>query len=380
MDSRIPRIAVVCMMSLLIALPLMAQAGKPAEPAVVARFQGTVITDDELTKAAAQDLEKLELERVQFNANWERDKNRILEANLSRLLEERLLQAEAAQRGIPKDQFLKSELQGKVKDPTEDDVKAYYEANKERINQPLLQISSKIYDYLKAQNYNTAREALVEKLKQSHGVTVLLQPLRSSVDTDGRPSTGPVEAPVTLVEFSDFQCPYCARLYQTLHQIVKQYGTRVRLVYRNFPLSQLHPFAEKAAEAGLCASDQGQFWQMHDLIFQTQSQLKDEDLKAKAAQLKLDVEAFNSCLASGKNADKVKQDLYAGYKLGVTGTPALFINGRFVNGAVPFEDIAKNIDEELKAPSQVKQAGSGHPGSAGVPPALTKANDRPLPQ
>ncbi len=357
MGSRIPKIAVVCVMNLLIAFPLMAQAGKPAEPAVAARFQGTVITDDELTKAAAQDLEKLELERIQFNANWERDKHRILEVNLSRILEEKLLQAEAVQRGITKEQLLESELQGKVKEPTEDDVKAYYEANKQRINQPLLQISSKIFDYLKQQNYSSAKEALVEQLKQSHGVTVLLQPLRASVDTEGSPSRGPAEAPVTLVEFSDFQCPYCARLFQTLHQILNQYGTQVRLVYRNFPLLQIHQYAEKAAEAGLCASDQGQFWQMHDLMFQTQGQLRDEDLKAKAAQLKLDVETFNSCLASGKNADKVKQDLYAGAKLGITGTPALFINGRFVSGAVPFEDIAKIINEELKAPSQVKQAG-----------------------
>ncbi len=88
---------------------------------------------------------------------------------------------------------------------------------------------------------------------------------------------------------------------------------------------------------------------MHDLIFQTQGQLKEDDLKAKAAQLKLNVDAFNSCLASGKNAERVKQDLYAGVRLGVTGTPVLFINGRFVSGAVPFEDIAKIIDEELKA-------------------------------
>jgi len=357
MNSKILRDGVVCLslLGLLMPLPLLASGDKPAEPEIVASFQGIVITKDELAKVSAKDFEALELERAQFNASWERNKHQVLEMNLSRLLEEKLLQAEAARRGITKDQLLEGELKGKYKEPTEDDVKAYYEANKQRINQPLIQISSQIFNYLKAQNYNQAKEALVERLKQTHGVTVSLRPLRSSVDIEGSPSEGPSAAPVTLVEFSDFQCPYCARLFKTLHEILNKYPSQVRLVYRNFPLPQLHPNAEKAAEAGLCAADQGQFWQMHDLLFQTQDQLKEADLKTKAAQLKLNVEAFDSCLASGKNADKVKQDLYAGAKLGVTGTPALFINGRFVSGAVPFEDIAKIIDEELRS-SQTKQA------------------------
>jgi len=359
MDSKFLRSAIISAISVLTPIPLLAQSVKTAEPAIVARFEGITITQDDLNKASAQDLEKLEMERIQFNANWERNKHQVLETNLSRILEEKVLQAEAAQRGITKDQLLEKELQGKVKEPTEDDVKAYYEANKQRINQPLLQISSQIYSYLKTQSYNQAKSALVEQLKQAHGVKVSLQPLRDSVETEGSPFQGPANAPVTLVEFSDFQCPYCANLFTTLHQVTAKYGPQVRLVYRNFPLVQIHPYAEKAAEAGLCAFDQGQFWQMHDLMFQAQGQLKEEDLKAKAAQLKLNVEQFNSCLASGQHVGQVKQDLYAGSKLGVTGTPALFINGRFVSGAVPFEEIAKIIDEELKSPGQLaKQVAS----------------------
>jgi predicted DsbA family dithiol-disulfide isomerase len=352
MNSRIPRIAASCLMSLFISL-FMSRTAKPGESEVVAKFQGNVITESDLTKAAQKDLENLELERIQFNANWERDKHRVLETNLSRLLEEKLLQAEAAQRGITKEQLLESELQGKVKDPTEDDIKSYYEANRQRISQPLLQITTQIYNYLKDQNYNKAKAILVDRLTQTHGLTVSLQPFRMSVNTEGNPFKGNAEAPVTLVEFSDFQCPYCSALFKTLQQIMRQYGAQVRLVYRNFPLIQIHPYAEKAAEAGLCAGDQGQFWQMHDLLFQTQGQLKEDDLKAKAAQLKLDTEAFNSCLSSGRNAEKVKRDMNAGFKLGVGGTPALFINGRFLSGAVPFEEIAKIIDEELR--TQTKQ-------------------------
>jgi protein-disulfide isomerase len=339
-------------------LSLLADADKPTESAIVARFQGTVITEEELTKASTRDLEKLELDRIQFNASWERNKHQVLEMNLSRLLEEKLLQAEASKRGITANQLLDSELKDKYKEPTEADVKAYYEANSQRIKQPLIQITSQIYSYLKARNYNDAKNAFIEQLKRTHEVKVSMQPLRSSIDTKGSPSKGPSEASVTLVEFSDFQCPYCAGFFKTLYAIMKRYPSQVRLVYRNFPLSQLHPDAEKAAEAALCAADQGQFWQMHDLLFQTQSLLTQDDLKAKAAQLKLDVEAFNSCLASGRNTQRVKQDLFTGIRLGVTGTPTLFINGRFISGAVSFEDMERIIDEELSQNSSDQAQGA----------------------
>jgi protein-disulfide isomerase len=351
MDRRIFSGVIVCIVTVLSPIPLRSQSGS-ADGQVVARFQGGTITQDELSKFSSDDLEKLELERQQFEANWQRSRHQVFEASLARLLEDKLLQAEAAKRGMTKDQLLEKELQGKVKDPTEEDVKAYYEANKQRINQPLLQISSQIFQYLKSENYNRSKAVLVDQLKGAYGVTATLEPLRSKVETEGSPSEGQATAPVTLVEFSDFQCPYCANLFGTLRQVMQRYGTQVRLVFRNFPLSQIHPYAEKAAEAGLCAADQGQFWSMHDLMFQTQAQLKEEDLKAKAAQLKLNTEIFDACLTSGKNAGKVKQDLYAGSKLGIAGTPALFINGRFVSGAVPLNEIARIIDEELKSSTQ----------------------------
>ncbi len=351
-DLKYFRIAIGCLILMLMPVLSAAQAGKPPEPVVVAKFQGTVITQEELDKYAAQDLQKLQLERTQFEMKYARDKDQILQNNLTKLLEDKLLTAEAARRGITKDQLLDAELKGKYKDPTEDEVKAFYEANKQRINQPLPQISSQLMSYLSAQNYNNARTAFIDRLKQSYGVTVAFQPQRSNVEVEGYPAEGPADAPVTLVEFADFQCPYCASLDSTLRQVLTKYAAQVRLVYRNFPLVQIHQNAEKAAEAGLCAADQGHFWEMHDLMFQSQSQLKDIDLKAKAAQLKLDVEAFNSCLDSGQKADKVKQDLYAGASLGVTGTPVLFINGRFVSGAVPFADIARIIEEELKSSAQ----------------------------
>ena len=339
-------------MSMLIPAFPAAQTGKVPEPGVVARFQGAVITQDELTKFSAADLERLELERAQFDAKMERARHEIMETNLARLLEGKLLQAEATKKGVSAKEVLDQALQGKVKEPTEEDARAYYEANKGRINQPLLQISGQIRQYLKSESYSAAKTAYIDQLKREWGATVYVEPLRASVETTGSLSRGPAAAPVTLVEFSDFQCPFCANYRATLQQVLEKYGDQVRLVFRNFPLAQIHPMAQKAAEAGLCAGDQGHFWEMHDLMFQTQGQLKEDDLKVKAAQLKLNMDVFNSCLTSGQNASRVNQDLIAGTRLGVSGTPALFINGRFLQGAVPFENIARIIDEELKSTSR----------------------------
>ena len=327
-----------------------AEADRPNAD-VVATFKGEPITEEDLQKAAAADLEKLELSRLQAEAGYKRNQHQILEADLSRLLEERVLDAEAAKRGISREDLLKTELEGKVKEVTQQAVNTFYEQNKQRISKPLEQVKPQIEQYLKNENYNRAKEELVDRLKMEYGVTVKLEPYRVKVETAGSPSRGSETAPVTIVEFSDFQCPYCARLHTTLRDLLAKYGDEVRLVYKQFPLPQLHPDAEMAAEASLCAADQGQFWEMHDLMFQTQNQLKEDDLINEAAKLHLDPVAFNKCLSSGQHAEQIKRDEYEGSTLGVAGTPALFINGRFLSGAVPIEDIARIINEETQKSS-----------------------------
>jgi len=152
---------------------------------------------------------------------------------------------------------------------------------------------------------------------------------------------------VTIVEFSDFECPYCSRVIPALEQVLDTYGDQVRLVFRQFPLNNIHPNAQKAAEASLCANDQGKFWEMHDLMFKEQRSLELEQLKEKAARLELDVEAFNECVDSSKYAEAVMSDQEAASRVGVSGTPALFINGRFLSGAQPYEQLAVVIDAEL---------------------------------
>jgi protein-disulfide isomerase len=173
-------------------------------------------------------------------------------------------------------------------------------------------------------------------------------PPRTEIATAGFPARGPATAPVTIVEFSDFECPFCGRLFPTLKAVENIYLDRVRIVYRQFPLRRIHPMAEKAAEAALCANEQGRFWDMHDSLFSDQEHLMVDALKARAAALKLDTAAFNACLDSGREAATIDKDIAEGTKAGVTGTPAMFINGRMLVGAQPFAAIQAIIEEELQ--------------------------------
>lgn len=168
--------------------------------------------------------------------------------------------------------------------------------------------------------------------------------------SDDDPSLGNPEATVTIVEFGDFQCPFCARLFhETLPQIKEQYVKtgKVRFVYRDFPLSSIHAMAQKAAEAAECADEQEKFWPYHDILYQRQQSLSIANLKTWASEIGLNSAQFDACLDSGKYTDEVQKDLSAGQLAGVTGTPATFVNGRLISGAVPFETFKAVIEEEL---------------------------------
>jgi protein-disulfide isomerase/copper chaperone CopZ len=158
---------------------------------------------------------------------------------------------------------------------------------------------------------------------------------------------GDFNAPITLVEFSDFECPFCARHYPTLKKILEDYKGKVRLVYKHFPLS-FHPNAQKAAEASECAAEQGKFWEYHDKLFENfQNGYSLEKFKQWAKELGLDTTKFNDCLDSGKYAQKVKNDYQEGLQKGVKGTPSVFVNGELVVGAVPYEVLKQKIDSLL---------------------------------
>lgn len=160
---------------------------------------------------------------------------------------------------------------------------------------------------------------------------------------------GDMDAPVTIVEFSDFECPFCERYYSdTYKQIDEQYikTGKVRYVFRDYPLS-FHPNAQKAAEAAQCAGDQGKFWEMHDMIFENQHAMGVSNLKSYAEGMGLDSQQFDQCLDSGKYAQEVLDDQQDGARLGVSGTPSFFINGKNIVGAQPFETFKEAIEAEL---------------------------------
>ena len=170
------------------------------------------------------------------------------------------------------------------------------------------------------------------------------------VSIDDDPVLGNENAPVTMVEFSDFQCPFCGTFRrETFNKIKEEYidTNKIKLIYRDFPLREIHPFAQKAAEAAECADEQGKFWEYHDILFENQQKLDDEDLKKYAADLKLDTSEFNDCLESGKMTEEVNKDYNEGSSYGIDGTPAFFINGISLSGALPFESFKTIIDKEL---------------------------------
>ena len=262
-----------------------------------------------------------------------------------------MLIAEAAKgSGMSLEAYEESQVAGRVKPVTDADVVAFYQAN---INQmegrPLEAMAPAINRYLGEQRRAQARQAWLADLRtKGPDVRVMIDAPRHEVAlaaTD--PSTGAASAPVTIVEFSDFQCPYCRQVAPTLKQIRDKYGDRVRVVWKDFPLTQIHPQAFKAGEAGHCAAEQGKFWEYHDRLFANQEALQPTDLKRHAADLGLDRAKFDACLDSSKYGDRVREGVAQGSRLGVNSTPTMYVNGRLVSGAQPYEVIAAVIEEEL---------------------------------
>ena len=208
----------------------------------------------------------------------------------------------------------------------------------------------KIRASLQQRKLAAQRNQYVRSLRAQGTVVDRLQPppvVRVQVSTDGAPIRGTADAPVTVVEFSDFHCPFCKRVQPTLTQVLEKYPGKVRLLFRHLPLDALHPQARGAAEASWCAQDQGKFWEYHDVLFEQAPKATEDDLKRYAGQIDLDVRKFESCLSQNAHRDSVQRDIDEVNKLGTSGTPAFFINGRPLSGAQPLEKFVQMIDEEL---------------------------------
>ena len=319
-----------------------AQAGGEQDATVLARIDGQAITLDDLEALAGDQLASMEFQ-------YRTQRHQVIENALEQFLRDRLIEEAARDRGLTSDELIEETVAGRL-EVTDDDVAAWHAANSSRLGgRTLEQLTAPIRELLTDQAREAAIEELADDLSEARDVVLLLEPLRASLDTAGAPSIGSEQAPITLVEFSDFECPYCGRFFDTIERVKERYGDQLRIVFLQFPLEDIHPDAMKAAEASLCAQEQGSFWEMHDLMFQEQNQLGVAALKEKAARLGLDGEAFDACLDSGRFVEQVREDLQAGGRVGVSGTPAVFINGIPVpGGAIPFEELSAILDEELE--------------------------------
>ncbi len=317
-------------------------------PSVMAKIGEAAITRAEVEGVAAPALKQLEGE-------YKKARHQILENSLNELIQGRILAEESKARGAAGDKLLADGVKPlPVKD---EDVESFYEKNKDRILIPKEQALPQVKTYLEQQRREDAKKAFYAALEKKYNVERSFGPMRVQIAPGaGAPSLGREDAAVTIVEFSDFQCPYCSQLSETLSQVVGRYGDKVKRVFRQYPLAS-HANAEKAAEASLCAHEQGKFWALHDVMFKDQNALGVDALKKKAKDLGLDEKAFSQCLDSGKHADAIKADLLAGNDAGVTSTPTAFVNGRILSGAVPIEQLTQMIDEELlNAESRVERA------------------------
>jgi protein-disulfide isomerase len=312
-------------------------AAAPAAGAL-AMVDGKPITTAEVEALAGSQLAQIRTQEYQIRRRA-----------LDELVARRLAEKEAATRGISTDELMRTEIEAKVPAVTEAEQKAFYEQNKSRLaGTPEADALKQIEGYLRQQRVRERQVAFINDLKAKTPVRLMLEPPRTVVAVGDDPAKGPATAPVTIVEFSDFQCPYCSRVNPALKQVEDKYGDKVRVVFRNFPLLQIHPQAAKAAEAASCAADQGKFWEMHDKLFANQQKLAVDDLKGFATELGLKTEAFNQCLDSGQKEADWKKDMDEGASYGLTGTPAFFINGRLISGAQPLEAFTQIIDEELE--------------------------------
>jgi protein-disulfide isomerase len=330
--------------------PTYAPPPKAGEDPVVLTIGGDEVRQSEIDKKLGGRLQTAITEHNQ--AVYDMRLNAI-----ENIVAEKLFDAEARKRGVARDQLIAEEVENKVPPPPEAELKAFYEKYKDQIAQSARGPGGASYEAVKerigmilSQDKRQDRfRAYMGELKKAAGVqiTLALPDLpRVQVDAKG-PMKGSASARVTIVEFSDFQCPFCSRVVRTVDEVLKKYGDDVKLYFRHYPLPS-HENAPKAAEASMCAHEQHKFWEMHDKLFDNQRALEAPQLKVYARELGLDAKEFERCLDGGKYAELVRQDQSAGEAAGVNGTPAFFINGVPLSGAQPLEAFEQVIERELK--------------------------------
>jgi protein-disulfide isomerase len=304
---------------------------------VAAEVDGSSILASELDERAARRLISVRQEEYEIRRQV-----------LDELIAERLVAAEARKRGVSAEELLAVEVDARTASPDPAYVEQIYEQNKPRFGSaPRAEALARIRAILVGRATSERRAAFETQLRGQARVAVRLEAPRAKiVIPDGAPSTGSASAPVTIVEFTDYQCPYCHRAQVVIDELLKRYSGKVRFVHLDFPLDG-HSEAVPAARAARCAGEQGRFWEYHRSMMSRPGALDGAGLRGRAAVLKLDLGKFEPCLASDRYDEAIQAELRQGSELGVTGTPAYFVNGRLLSGSRPIESFAEVIDAEL---------------------------------
>lgn len=317
-----------------------AQAPPADGSQAAARIGGTQISVAEVDKKAAGSLARIEFERYEARRQA-----------LEEMVGERLVDEAARAKGLTRDAFLKAEIEDKVPVPSDQEVRATYEQHKAQLgNTTFEQIQDRIRQSLRQQAMAARVQEFHEALKKDTPVTILLEEPRAEVAVPATaPSQGPKDAKVTIVEFLDYQCPFCHRAQQNVDEVLRQYQGRVRFVHRDYVLGK--PRSLPAARAARCAGEQGKFWEYHRGLLLNAGDMSDADLLGRATSLGLDGSKFTTCAATPQFDADIQSATDAGSELGVSGTPTFFINGRRLVGARPVQDFKEIIDAELRARS-----------------------------
>ena len=322
---------------------LVTEAIPPAAPAERARLLATV-NGQRITSGDVEDSLRPLIYSVQEQVYNLRKQDVELKIN------DTLLTAEAQKRGVTTRALLDAEVNGKVPQVTEAQAQSFYDQNKERVNGEFAQIKGQIVQYLQEQEARKTETAFATRLRNAARVQTFLsapEPPAYDIATDDQPTKGNPNASVTVVEFTDYQCPSCAATHPVVERLMGEFGDRVKFVVRDFPLS-MHANAFKAAEA---ARAQGKYWDFIAILFRNQSALEVDKLKQYATALGLDRAKFDAALDGGKFAEKVQRDLLDGQRVGVNATPSLYVNGRLVPERT-YEALKSAIETALKAPAK----------------------------
>jgi len=345
------RVAIALILAVSVAtIVSVAGAAGPAEKASTTNLTGA--PTDVIATVGPKKITRGELEGKVRSKLIELDNQRYeaLRDGADEMVADELVKQEAKDRNMTVDALQKAEVADKIAVPTDEEIQKVYDDNKAQLKgQTLDQVKPQIVQYLQGQRAQERLAKFIDELKAKHKTTVALKAPVIDVATAGRPERGGgVKAPVTIIEFSDYQCPFCKRAEDSVNKVMTTYGDKVRLVFRDYPLP-MHSMARPASEAAACANAQGKFWEYHAKLFDNQTALQDDKLKQYAKDVGLDSAKFDECLAKKPHKEAIDKDIADGNKVGVNGTPAFFINGRMISGAQPFEKFKEIIDDEIAA-------------------------------